>query len=365
MRAWWWVLGLGCALTAAAAEPDKLVKLKREQAALAAEEARFVDQLNALLAEVERLDKERLAALRALRRAKKELAEAERRLAKARQERAQAQKRLRRAEAELAWLAQAFWRHQAELSPAVWLKQDPTRGLHRAWLAGRVAAWLREEYERWQKAHEALAKAEAQYKEAAERHRRVLAERRKAYRRWQRLVARKRKAVAQLRRKVAHVRARRKAVERALAQLEEAIAALGEAAVVELTPPKRGALVWPLQGRVVRRFGERVPPFNRPLDGIWIAPARDRTVRAAAAGQVRYADWLAGMGLVVVIDHGHGLMSVYAHNDALLVRRGDWVEQGEPIAEAGSTGLVSDLRLYFGLRLRRKPVDPLSWLASR
>jgi len=76
---------------------------------------------------------------------------------------------------------------------------------------------------------------------------------------------------------------------------------------------------------------------------------------------VRYADWFGGYGLMMIVDHGDGLISVYAHNDALYWQMGDWVEAGERIAEAGSTGWIEGVRLYFELREKGKPVNPKKW----
>ena len=126
--------------------------------------------------------------------------------------------------------------------------------------------------------------------------------------------------------------------------------------------PAPGTLRWPVRGRVRIRFGQPAPPLGRPADGIFVRPAGD-VVRAAAAGRVRYAGWFGGMGLALVLDHGHGIWTIYAHNEALLVHAGDWVEAGEPIARAGATGWVADTTLYFGLRRRGRAVDPLRWLA--
>lgn len=127
----------------------------------------------------------------------------------------------------------------------------------------------------------------------------------------------------------------------------------------------RGKLPWPMKGRLVAGFGSR-PGKGRPrLEGVQIAPSskhkQSRLVRAVAAGQVRYADWFGGFGLMLVIEHGDGIMAIYAHNDALYKHLGDWVEPGEVLAEAGSTGWIDDVRLYFELRDKGKPVNPARW----
>jgi septal ring factor EnvC (AmiA/AmiB activator) len=82
-------------------------------------------------------------------------------------------------------------------------------------------------------------------------------------------------------------------------------------------------------------------------------------------GRVAFADWMAGYGLLLIVDHGDGFMSLYAHNDAVRCDVGDWVDAGETIATAGNSGGRADSAVYFELRARGKPLDPLGWLARR
>jgi len=125
---------------------------------------------------------------------------------------------------------------------------------------------------------------------------------------------------------------------------------------------RKGRLRWPLRGRIVTGFGQRPGDGRKRLTGVELAPIlAARQVKAIASGQVRYADWFGGYGLMLIIDHGDGMMSVYAHNDALYKGVGDWVEEGEVVAAAGSTGWVEDVRLYFELRDGGRPVDPSQW----
>ena len=112
-------------------------------------------------------------------------------------------------------------------------------------------------------------------------------------------------------------------------------------------------------------FGSRPVPGRPKLTGVQLVPTgkgtKRRAVKAIADGQVRYADWFGGYGLMMIVDHGDGLISVYAHNDALYWQMGDWVEAGELLAEAGSTGWIEDVRLYFELRDKGSPVNPKKW----
>jgi len=79
------------------------------------------------------------------------------------------------------------------------------------------------------------------------------------------------------------------------------------------------------------------------------------------AGQVRYADWFGGFGLMMVVEYGHGVLAIYAHNDALHKQVGDWVEAGDVLTDAGSTGWVEKTRLYFEIRDHGKSVNPKKW----
>jgi len=126
----------------------------------------------------------------------------------------------------------------------------------------------------------------------------------------------------------------------------------------------RGRLPWPAVGRVVEGFGTP-GSGGRSLEGVRIAAAQGAPVRAVSHGRVAFADWMAGYGLLLIVDHGDGYMSLYAHNDALRSDVGDWVDGGEVIAAAGSSGGRSDYGVYFELRAKGQPLDPVRWLADR
>jgi septal ring factor EnvC (AmiA/AmiB activator) len=123
----------------------------------------------------------------------------------------------------------------------------------------------------------------------------------------------------------------------------------------------RGALAPPLAGKVLTGFGGRLPD-GRQSEG-WLLEARaGERVRAVAHGRVAFADWMKGYGLLLILDHGDGYLSLYAYNDGLLREPGDWVEEGEDIALAGSSGGQGRVALYFELRRTRQPLDPRVWV---
>lgn len=124
----------------------------------------------------------------------------------------------------------------------------------------------------------------------------------------------------------------------------------------------QGRLPWPVQGRLAQTFGQ--PRGGGPLrwNGVMLAADVGTTVRSVYHGRVAFSDWLPGLGLLIIVDHGDGYMSLYGHNEALLKDSGDWVAPGEPIAQVGDTGGQTEPALYFEIRHRGAPVDPRTWV---
>src|ERR1700728_89557 len=121
----------------------------------------------------------------------------------------------------------------------------------------------------------------------------------------------------------------------------------------------RGALSWPVAGQVTAKFGDNRASGVK-WEGVVIATERDAPVKAVAAGRVVYADWLPGLGLLAIIDHGEGYLSLYGHNDRLLKAVGEPVEASEPIAAAGDTGGRGAPELYFEIRPRHRKASERS-----
>jgi septal ring factor EnvC (AmiA/AmiB activator) len=118
---------------------------------------------------------------------------------------------------------------------------------------------------------------------------------------------------------------------------------------------------WPLTGALVAGYGNAMPD-GRASEGLLIAAPAGTSVFAVAAGRVIYADWLKGYGLLMVIDHGRGYMSLYANNDALFKDVGEAVTAGERVSSVGTSGAQSRAALYFEMRLNGQPQNPNSWL---
>lgn len=122
---------------------------------------------------------------------------------------------------------------------------------------------------------------------------------------------------------------------------------------------RRSRLPWPISGQLKARFGTRRESGRTRWDGVVIAAPPGRTVRSIHAGKVVYADVLGGYGLLVIVDHGEGYLSLYGYNDAILKRPGQRVAAGEPIASVGDRGNASGV--YFEIRHRGRPVNPSTW----
>ena len=140
-------------------------------------------------------------------------------------------------------------------------------------------------------------------------------------------------------------------------------------------PPKRtvvasapalqvGGLGWPVAGGLLASYGGRLPDGRRS-DGVLIGAAAGTQVKAVADGTVVFADWMTGYGMILIIDHGNGYMSLYAHNDGLLREAGDSVKRGQPVATVGTSGGQEAPALYFELRRNGSPVNPAGWLTRQ
>ena len=139
--------------------------------------------------------------------------------------------------------------------------------------------------------------------------------------------------------------------------LELPLQSAGHSAFADL----RGQLPWPTSGRLAMRFGSPRNRGGRTWDGVLIEAQEGSEVRAVHHGRVVYADWLRGLGLLLILDHGDGFMSLYGHNQSLFKETGEWVEPGEVIGLVGRSGGHSKPGVYFGIRKQGKPVNPGQW----
>lgn len=135
----------------------------------------------------------------------------------------------------------------------------------------------------------------------------------------------------------------------------------------ELMPfsASRGQMPWPVSGPLLSSYGERYGGGNLQRQGIIIGAPQGSPVRAVHPGRVVFADWLRGSGNLLIIDHGDGYVSLYAHNQTLVKQQGDWVNRGEAVAVSGPDAGAGAPGLYFEIRRQRQPLNPADWLQAR
>ncbi len=131
----------------------------------------------------------------------------------------------------------------------------------------------------------------------------------------------------------------------------------------DMTPFRtlKGSLDWPVKGKILSRFGSLRKGGKLKWQGVTIAASSGVEVKAVTTGKVVFADWFRNMGLLMILDHGEGYMSLYGHNERLLKKPGDWVLAGETIARVGDSGGQGRSALYFEIRQGGSPVNPALW----
>lgn len=149
--------------------------------------------------------------------------------------------------------------------------------------------------------------------------------------------------------------------------IEELSAILSDYPVNAEQPIKalRGQLTWPVAGRLVRNFGQTRASSELRSKGVVLAAEAGTEVRSIYHGRVAYADWLPGLGLLIIVDHGDDLLSLYGYNETLTKSVGDWISPGEVIATVGNTGGQATTGLYFELRNGTRAVNPRPWFRNR
>ncbi len=166
---------------------------------------------------------------------------------------------------------------------------------------------------------------------------------------------------------IAHLKNDRDSMQALVNQLQQALTDVPP----ELEQGKRfaslrGHLLWPVNGTVLNRFGQpRAGGGRIKWDGDLIAAPAGTPVRAVSYGRVVYADWMPHFGLVLILDHGEGYMSVYAHNQNVTHQVGEWVRAGDTVATLGESGGQEQPALYFELRHGTDTLDPRKWCRGK
>lgn len=154
-------------------------------------------------------------------------------------------------------------------------------------------------------------------------------------------------------------------LEQLLDKLQESLANLDAPRSAQPFAGMQGKLLLPVEGRISHRFGNERNQGKLRWHGIFIDAVEGESVYAVHYGRVVFSDWLRGFGLLMIISHGEGYMSLYGHNQALFRETGDWVSAGEVIAAVGDSGGQDKTGLYFEIRIDGKPNNPQNWCVTR
>nr|WP_297397769.1 peptidoglycan DD-metalloendopeptidase family protein [uncultured Marinobacter sp.] len=156
----------------------------------------------------------------------------------------------------------------------------------------------------------------------------------------------------------------RKRLEKLLDEVQQAIANIPSPNESRPFVSLRDKLPWPVRGEVLSGYGDRYADGKLRRNGLLIRTSEEAEIKAIHYGRVVFANWLRGFGLITIIDHGDGYMTLYGHSSSLFTSPGDWVAAGEAIALAGRTGGTESPALYFEVRHNGKPDNPRRWLAD-
>ncbi|MFQ5897727.1 MAG: murein hydrolase activator EnvC family protein [Candidatus Methylomirabilia bacterium] len=356
----------------ALSQTRKQLEMQKAKAAYAKRrEASLLARLEGIDRELARKKRERVRLDGRFRKAAREVANLQREIGLLEQRQTGRQKALAR------WL-QALYKLEAQggVLPLVLAGEDPVARAvqlrHLATLAavdarlvqeyrvvGATFADRRDRVEKRKRELSALrarvAKEQAKVDRTAARRRRLLAKVRDQRAYHERLVSELSEAAGQLKALVQELQAR----EKRLAKLRVAPGA--EQGFGSL----RGKLPWPAEGSIVAAFGPRVHPrFGTKTfrNGIDIKAREGTEILAVYAGKVVYTGWFKGYGNLIILDHGSGYYTLYAHAAEIRVREGDTVPQGQAIGTVGETGSLAGPRLYFEVRHQGRPQDPAEWL---
>lgn len=370
-------------VSAAQAAGDKqetrsaIERIKQERVQLSALRQQLEKQLGSLGKELRGLDAALVAARKASREVREQIDASDRRLAKLQKQRRELQQQVESLQKQINDEAVAAWQRSPRATPwlgiltGVSVSDIP----HRRYLLNVLMRSQDEDRQRYIESASRLVQVEADMQAQRDRLALLMQEKVKVEEELDRQTKAKRRMFSQVRQDMALKKKREAQLaeeEKALLKLLEGMdkrllaadrPAAGEADEIgESVRKRKGRLSWPLAGKIVASFGSRPSPTLPRLKGVQLRPGgKDGKVRAMAAGQVRYADWFGGYGLMVIVDYGDGLLGIYAHNDELFKQLGDWVEEGELLAVSGSTGWVSATTLYFEIRDGGKAVNPKHW----
>ncbi len=183
----------------------------------------------------------------------------------------------------------------------------------------------------------------------------------RAQQRRQTLLTSLRQRISEEGREIEHLAGQEKDLARLLAELTSI---LSDYPITSENPfsEHKGRLTWPVAGSLLHDFGQPRVGGGLRWNGVVMTAPRGREVRAVYHGRVAFADWLAGLGLLIIVDHGDGYMTLYGYNETLMKNVGDWVAPGDVIATVGDSGGQQQAGLYFEIREGTRPVNPRHWI---
>lgn len=351
---------------------QKIERVKKERQRLAQVKKQLELQLGSIGKELHKLDVALTAARKASRDVNDKIKATDQQLLALKQQSKQLEKRISALKQIVLDQAMAAWQHSSHSSQwmgvltGVSVSDIP----HRRFLLNHVMRSEENDRRAYAESVAELAQVETELQTKRQQLELLRQEKRQAESRLMASVTDKRKMIKRVRDKVraktrkdSRLAREEKALIQMLDEMGADLLAIDRQQTAGVSIRKRkGHLKWPIRGRIVASYHSRPKAGMSRLQGVQLRPKNHaRTVKAMAAGQVRYADWFGGYGLMTIIDYGEGLLGVYAHNNALYKQLGDWVEEGEVIADAGSTGWVNSVTLYFEIRDRGRAVNPKRW----
>jgi len=351
---------------------QKIERIKKERQRLAQVKKQLELQLGSIGKELHKLDIALTTARKASRDVQDKIKSTDQQLLALKQQSKQLEKRISALKQIVLDQAMAAWQHSSHSSQwmgvltGVSVSDIP----HRRFLLNHVMRSEENDRRAYAESVAELARVETELQTKRQQLELLRQEKRQAESRLMASVTDKRKMIKRVRddvrakaRKDSRLAREEKALMQMLDDMGADLLAIDRQQTAGVSIRKRkGHLKWPIRGRIVASYHSRPKAGMSRLQGVQLRPKNHaRTVKAMAAGQVRYADWFGGYGLMIIIDYGDGLLGVYAHNNALYKQLGDWVEEGEVIADAGSTGWVNSVTLYFEVRDHGKAVNPKRW----
>ncbi len=208
------------------------------------------------------------------------------------------------------------------------------------------------------------AEAEAHLTEIAERRYSELGELNDAQEHRRELLAALKRRLSDESREIDRLAAQEKDLARLIAELTSILADYPISSEQPFSEFK-GRLTWPVAGTLLHDFGQPRVGDRLKWNGVVLGAPRGREVRSVYHGRIAFADWLAGLGLLVIVDHGEGYMTLYGYNETILKDAGDWVAPGDVIATVGDSGGRPQTGLYFEIRRGTKPLNPGVWVTRR